>query len=295
MKKEIVKYILQFAEHNLDYLILRNYENLPVDEGHDIDFLIDASELPKTVNLVRGIKEDFKVRIFKRQQYFGLCGYVIVINETILHLDFFTQIQWNRFNFIPTKKALSRKKRYHDLWVISDVDLYYYCWVLYIRAGGNIKEKYRTNAYKWEDEFNQMKTINIRTKSHINNKLNLIKYYIKETTIRKTITNSIANITFKFWKLSSMDGRIYVSENLRVPEITTLRKYCSCNRYDILTSKDINFFSLLWMLYQEYSIGITPSVWKSLWWRRFIPTTYVITNVDDLGDAVSGIYRGVEL
>lgn len=295
MKNEIVKYILQFAEHNLDYLILRNYENLPDDEGHDIDFLINESELPKTQSLVHEIKVKFNTRIFKRQQYYGLCGYVIVIGDTILHLDFFTRIQWNRFNFILTKEALSRKKRYHDLWVISDEDLYYYCWVLYIRVGGHIKEKYRINAFKWEDELNQNMTINIRTLSPKKNKQNLIKHLIKETTIRKTIANTFANIAFKIWKLSSMDGRIYVLDNMDVSKIETLRKYCSCNRYDIVTSKDISFFPLLRMLYQEYSIGITPSVWITLWWRRLIPSTYIITNVVDLGDAVREIYRGVEL
>lgn len=295
MKKEIVKYIFQFAEQNLDYLILRNYENLPEDEGHDIDFLIEESELPKTVVLVRGLKETFKVRIFRRQQYYGLCGYVIVIGDTILHLDFFTIIQWNRFNFIPTKKALSHKKRYHDLWVISDEDLCYYCWVLYIRASGHIKDEYKNKATEWENNYNQIPNINIYTNSAKRNKIKLIRHLVKETGIRKTITNTFANIVFKIWKFSSMDGRIYVSENMRAPEIETLRKYCSCNLYDVDNIIEISFLSLLRMLYQEYSIGITPHVWDKLWWRRLIPSTYVITNVENIGDIVCGIYRGVEL
>lgn len=295
MKKEIVKYILQFAEQYLDYLILRNYENLPEDEGHDIDFLINEEELPKTRILVLEIKEKFKVRIFKRQQYYGLCGYVIVIDDTILHLDFFTRIQWDRFIFISTNDALSRKKRYHDLWVISDEDLYYYCWVLYIRAGGYIKEKYRVSAFKWEDDFNQMKTINIRTLSPRKNKLNLIRHLIKGTTITQTFNNTFANIVFKIWKLTSMDGRIYISEDMKAAKVETLRKYCSCNRYDVAVPQDINLFSLLRMLYQEYSIGITPSIWKTLWWRGLIPSTYILSAVEDLGDAVSGIYRGDEI
>ena len=294
MKKEIVNNILQFAEQKLDYLILRNYENLPDDEGHDIDILIDESELPKTLHLIHEIKEEFNVRIFKRQQYYGLCGYVIVIGDTILHLDFFTKIQWNRFNFIPTEKALSRKKRYKGLWVISDEDLCYYCWVLYIRAKGHIKEKYRMNAYRWEDEYNQNEKINIRLFSAKKNKHNLIKLLIRQTTLVKTIANTVENIVFKVWKISSMDGRLYVTDDVNNKNLVTLRKYCSCNQIDITLSKDLGFFSLIKSLYWEYSILVSPSIWGKKWWKIFVPSIYVINNTDNLGETVYNIYRGVE-
>lgn len=295
MKKEIVQYILQFAEQNLNYLILRNYENLPEDEGHDIDFLIEESDLPKSYRLVQEIKAIYHVRIFTRQQYYGLCGYVIVIDDTILHLDFFTKIQWNRFNYISTKDALSHKKRFRNLWVISDEDLYYYCWVLYIRANGHIKEKYRENAFRWEDEYNKNMYINIRSKSSINNKAYLIKLLIRQTGVFRTITNTFANICFKVWKLTSMDGRIYVTDDIHNKNLVTLRKYCSCNQKDIASLKEINIPSLIKLLYREYSILVSPSEWGKIWWTRYIPSPYIVNTVEDLDETVNNIYRGVEV
>lgn len=294
MKQKIVRYILDFAESRLDYLILRNYENLPEEEGHDIDLLIKDEELPITSELIKDIKDHFDVRIFKRQQYYGLCGFAIVVGETVLHLDFFTQVQWNRFSIIPTEVLLSRKKRYNgSLWVISDEDLSYYCWVMYIRSKGNIKDKYKKLAFDWGD--NHHPKINIRTGSANMNKFMLIKSLISQNSMRKTIINTLANIRFKIWKFSCMDGRIYVTTDLDNPIVQTARRYCSCNRFDVQYAKDLSWISTLRLLYQEYSIGISPEEWGKLWWHQFVPKIYVISQASNLIEVVRNIYRDVEI
>lgn len=296
MKSELVKYIFNYAEKNLNYLILRNYESLPEDEGHDIDFLIDESELYKKNLLISELKERFNIRVFKRQQYYGLCGYAIVIEgKTVLHLDFFTKIQWNRFNFIPTDEALKRKKRYKDcLWVIGDIDLCYYCWINYIRAKGNIKEKYRKLAFLYEEQYNKDKLIDVFNKSNEANKIALIHKLIKNTSFATVLKNTIANIWFKTWKLFYMDGRIYVTDDLDSQLLFAARRYCSCVMKDFEQAGDMHFLDVVKRLYLENSMVVSLSEWKKVKWRFLIPKTYVITDISDLGEIVCNIYRNVE-
>ena len=295
IKDRIVKDIFSFAENNLDYLILRNYEGLPEDEGHDIDLLVDTTELHKSDWLINQLKRNYKIRVFKREQYYGLRGYAIVIDNTVLHLDFFTIIQWNRFNFIPTKDALSRKKRFKDsYWVISDYDFDYYCWINYIRAKGNIKEKYAVRAFEWEDLYNKDKIIDIRNGNKDTNKRILIKQFYSTIEWWRPAYNTFRNVCFKIWKLGNMDGRFYVTDDLSNPIIKICRKYCCCNRFDVSDSDNLGFLKALKLIYLEYSIGMSPRKWNTLWWRHFIPSIYVFRNVSDLGETVSNIYRNNE-
>lgn len=295
LKDCIVKDIFSFAESNLNYLILRNYEGLPEDEGHDIDLLIDVSEIHKSDLLIEQLKLNYKIRVFKREQYYGLRGYAIVIGDTVLHLDFFTIIQWNRFNFIPTKDALSRKKRFKDsYWVISDYDLDYYCWINYIRAKGKVKEKYAVRAFEWEDKYNKDKTIDIRTGDKDKNKTLLIKKLYSSIEWWRPAYNTFRNICFKLWKTGNMDGRIYVTDDLDNAVIKTCRKYCCCNRIDIPDDKNIGLLTCFKLIYLEYSIGMSPKKWHSLWWRQFVPSVYLLKNVTDLESTVSNIYRNNE-
>lgn len=296
MKSEIVQHIFDYAENNLDYLILRNYENLPEDEGHDIDFLVDESELYKKDLLIKELKEKYNVRVYRRQQYYGLCGYAIVIeNQTILHLDFFTKIQWNRFNFIPTKDALQRRKRFKDcLWVIGERDLCYYCWVNYIRAKGKIKDKYKKYAFQYESQYNKDKMIDIVNKSADSNKRELIRVLVREATIIGAINNSIANVWFKVRKLFNMDGRIYITDEIDNKTLYTARRYCSCKIVDIKNVNDLHILNVIKRLYLENSILISPAEWNKFRWKFLIPGIYIIKDISDLNNIVRNIYRNVE-
>ena len=258
--------------------------------------MIDESELFKKDQLITELKEQFNILVFRRQQYCGLCGYAIVIEgKTVLHVDFFTRIQWNRFNFISTKDALQRKKRHKNcLWVIGDRDLSYYCWVNYIRAKGNIKDKYKKLAFQYEEQYNKDKSIDIINKSKECNKKTLIREFIRKTSVLMALKNTLANVWFKIWKFFYMDGRIYITEELDNQVLMTARKYCSCKMKDFMQSDDMHFFDVVKRLYYENSMVISPSEWEKVRWRFLIPKIYVIADISDLGEIVRNIYRNVE-
>lgn len=296
IKRCFVDYIFAFAEKYFDYLILRNYEKLPEEEGHDIDLLICEDELFKTDHLIKELHSHFVFRGFVRDDYYGLRSYSFVVGGTILHLDFFYKIQWNRYVFIDTKKALLRKERYkNSYWVLNKQDLQYYCWFNFVRSKGNLKEKYVIHANEWEVKYNKNKNIDIQKKSPRDNRRQLIINIIQEIGILQFILNSVHNINSKRRKLFRMDGRIYVMDDLNNPNVLAVRQFCCCKRTDINKCNELSPIKAFKLLYFEHSIGVSPKIWNKIWWHRFVPSVYVIYRSEDLGNMVYNIYRGVEI
>ena len=291
-KLQIVNFIFQFAESELNYLILRNYENLPEDEGHDIDLLIDKSELNKTDLLVAKLKEEYHIPVFKKECWYGLRGYVLIINNELLHLDFFYYVQWNRLNFFDTHEALSRKIRFKEkFWVINEKDLCYYCWCNYIIAKGKIKKtKYIDMALTWQRKYNTNPNIDIEKYNCNHNKKYLFIALCKKIPLRKIIINTIKNMWTKFIKIFSMDGRIYISDVQESKILETVRHNCFCNQMTNPANlpQPIQLFKLL---YKEYAILIKSSVWKNYKFKSIIPKKYVITDVDDIEYLVGDVFK----
>lgn len=293
IKLVIVKYILDYLEHNLDYLIMRNYESLPEDEGHDIDILIRSEDMHLAQKLIEELKSQFNVEIYLRDEYFGLCSYCALIHDTILHVDFFTGMYWNRTPLIPTEELLARKQRFKGgLWVINDTDLAYYCWVQYVRGEGAVKEKYVRNAHTWEEHLLREEAVDIRALTYAEKKKILRKRVFGKETATRRAYNKLCTICSRLGKIFHMDGRIYVSDDLTNPVIAAGRLFCSCSRKDIADTDSFGYIQCLRALFRECSVGISSAKWESLWWRRLIPSSYVFKNPDNLHVVLHNIFNG---
>lgn len=292
-KQNVVNCIFDFAERNLDYLILRNYENLPEDEGHDIDLLINDVELPKIDSLIKKLKDEYHVSAYLRDDFWGLHSFALVFDGTILHLDFFTRIQWNRFEFINTSEALLRKERFkNSYWVLNHKDYQYYCWFNYVRSLGKVKQKYKDKAILWETESNHDIRINILNKNAQKNRFVLLYTLIIKNGVVKTICNTLKNVVFKVVKFFKMDGRIYITKEIDNPIIVTARTFCSCKQKNIESIEDVSLISLLRGLYKDTSYGCSPVVWNQIWWRFIIPRKYILNDLSSLESIVNNIYCG---
>jgi hypothetical protein len=289
-KQKLVEFILNYMEDNFNYLILRNYENLPFDEGHDIDLLISNKELNKTNLLIQNIRSSFDVTIYKREKYYGLRGYVIIINGEILHLDFFYYIQWNRCLFLDTDTVLKNKVRFQEkYWIIDSNDLGYYCWINFIVNNGKIKEKYIRFALEWNrNNDNRPSNINIE-KNNNDNKKHLLCFFLRKTPLR-TIGGIIKNVLFKIKMLFNMDGRIYV-DNQYNSIIEKCSKFCACNQYVIKSATDIKILNILKMLYHETAIYIENKNFDKSYVIKFLLKKYIIYKPNNLETTIGNIYH----
>lgn len=293
MKHNIVHYIFEYAERHLNYLILRNYENLPEDEGHDIDLLIQEKEYPIARRLIQELKDHFNIPIFLHDDYFGLHSFCLIIGEAVLHLDFFTHIQWNRISFIPTDQALSRKQRFKDsYWVLSDADLEYYCWVNDVLAGGKVKEKYQKLALQWQMKQPSTECIDIRKGTPAKNRKMLMRRLCASISLLRLCFLSLSTLCFKAYKVTRMDGRIYIGEAPLSRPVETCRFYCSCKQIDIADDEPIGILQCFRLLYHERAVLISPAHWRTLWWRKLIPRIYTPSTDSSLEELIENIYRG---
>jgi|SaaInlV_120m_DNA_4_1040238.scaffolds.fasta_scaffold01234_9 hypothetical protein len=158
-KALVVKFIFEYLNENFDYLILRNYENLPEDEGHDIDILISQNEELKIYTLLKLIEEKFNINVYENNRYKNLRSSLLVMDDYILHLDFFLNIQWLNVPLFDTKELLEKKEKFKSFYILDNLSLEKYCWYLYIIRNEKVKEKYKKLAFSYEK--NKSKDIDI--------------------------------------------------------------------------------------------------------------------------------------
>lgn len=238
MKRQFVDFLFTYLESNFNYLILRNYENLPEDEGHDIDLLIDCDEEKKIEILLDLIRDKFEIKIFNNYRYDNLRSHIIVFENDILHLDFFTAVQWNRVNLFDTSNLLSRKVRFKDnYYVMNPIDFQKYCWFLFIIRRGNLKkDKYINGALNWtENPAKKNDRIDIKNRSFNKNKFLLFIFFLRKSPV-KFLLGSIKNIIFKVNKIVKPYGRIFDPES-NINTINMCVKFCFIGQKKFINSK----------------------------------------------------------
>ena len=119
LKNDFMDFLFTALNRDFRYLVLRNYEGLPYDEGHDIDLLISDAEKNKIAPLLQQLKTKFQVTVFHNYRYPGLFSNVIVFDDNIIHLDFFTNIRWKSVPLISTEAMLATRMLFNGIYVID--------------------------------------------------------------------------------------------------------------------------------------------------------------------------------
>jgi hypothetical protein len=107
----------EYLNANADYVVLRNYENLPYEYGNDIDFLIDEKNLQKSVDELEKIVSKYGFKISKIIYKFHYCGVLIDINGVLLRIDLFTGITKKWFFYGNTNFLLKNRLAYNNFYI----------------------------------------------------------------------------------------------------------------------------------------------------------------------------------
>lgn len=291
MKRDLILFILGYLEREFDYLILRNYEGLPEKEGHDIDVLIQISQSINVKNLLNELEHRYDIKIYKNYRYYCLMSHIIVFKNDILHLDFFTAIQWNRTKLFKTKDLLKDKQRFKNFWVLNTTDFNKYCWFLFlIRRGHLKKEKYLNAAFIHNDsDLQKMKFLDITKKSSIiNYSIFYLSFFTKNPIAFSFST--IKNFLFKVKKIFNLRGRIFLLKNESQNQDLCI-KFCFISSIRFIENKkDIfSFFKIYIALINETAVIISDDFLKNNQLIRFLFSNYFISLTDDLQKTVKSI------
>lgn len=244
-KTLVVEFILEYLNENFNYLILRNYEHLPEDEGHDIDILISQNEELKIYTLLHLIKEKFNIDIYLSDSYKNLRSSLLVMDDYILHLDFFFNIQWLNVPLFNTDELLKNKEKYKSFFILDSLSAEKHSWYLYIIRNGNVKEKYKKLALCYEK--NKAKDIDISLQD-MKRKQKLVLELLNKSYF-DFIMGVYTSISIKAKKLFNPYARIINIEKNGCKNLEIIREYIFIGskeyKTDVKLSEIVNIYLLL--------------------------------------------------
>jgi len=98
--KEILWLFQQYEELNIGYCILRNYESMPVIDGHDIDLIIKKEDWKNNKKIIRTMMHKFDLRMVKQimlpyaRRFYLLNKKYAAVLENQLILDYHLDEEW---------------------------------------------------------------------------------------------------------------------------------------------------------------------------------------------------------
>ncbi|KGK98085.1 hypothetical protein LI82_10120 [Methanococcoides methylutens] len=115
----IVNVFNELEKQKLPYIVLRNYENLPQDAGHDIDVLVGEEDLDRYSTLLceTAKKEGWCLVQYAKRYGFHSFTFVSTLGtkEMIsLKWDVWAPISWKGFTWIDTGVALKTRKAHQN-------------------------------------------------------------------------------------------------------------------------------------------------------------------------------------
>ena len=99
-----------WQQAGIDFLVLRNYENLPHFTTNDIDILVAPSQLHRAEQVLGITANAADYRLHNRAEFATLALYFSKKNSTAqAHFDLFTALKWRGFDFLSGEEFLGRK------------------------------------------------------------------------------------------------------------------------------------------------------------------------------------------
>ena len=99
--KFLVEMFSSLNKNNVDYLILRGYQNLPKSYSHDLDFSVkNKSELRLFFNVIKNLSYKYKFSISRDIVRVGLIKVLLNFKSEILKIDVFYTFQYAGLEYI---------------------------------------------------------------------------------------------------------------------------------------------------------------------------------------------------
>lgn len=207
----ITNFFSEVERNNIDYVVLRNYEELPEsNSSKDVDILIDEHNIEFANSILLHVASQLKYHLIWENKLDYLSGYAFgrQTNNTIetIKIDLFCGLKWRGLNYIDTNIIFNTKEKYHSLYVPNKSHEAFIMILYYILYAKNIKSKYFDNIYSCQNDIENFKKI---SNSTLGEELtNKILFKIESQQIKQLIANRneivIKTIDKNIMKLSSM-------------------------------------------------------------------------------------------
>lgn len=125
---------------DVEYLVLRNYENLPEYAGNDIDILVSNNKL--ALKALRQLLSNSNWRIIKRLYGYCFRGVILENGGKHLQIDFFEGLNKKWVPYVLTEDLFRYKKTYKNFYVVSDEHYIISVVIKELLTYGFVRDKY---------------------------------------------------------------------------------------------------------------------------------------------------------
>jgi len=134
----------RLEESGIDYLVLRNYEQLPESTSGDVDILVAESQLFEAEALLYITGNSLGWRVHHRAEFSPVSIFLSRFDGSeSVHIDLFKDLVWRGADILPAATVLARKRRYRNFYVPDPVDEAVLNLLTRLLYAGYIKDKYK--------------------------------------------------------------------------------------------------------------------------------------------------------
>lgn len=193
---EITWLFQKFNEMNIDYCILRNYEKLPVFDGHDLDVLVNKKSWVKIKKIIKQLNDDFHLFNYKHipMPYANRYYYNRADTNQNLIIDFHYNEQWMGAIYLYYSQI--PKRNFKNFIVAEHYIQPLLPFLNFYLSTGSINAKYYRSLHEYAIQ-------------HIDGLINILSYimpeYVKDDFIYLLINGKYKNDTYIVGKI-----RLYI-------------------------------------------------------------------------------------
>jgi thymidylate kinase len=130
---------------NINFVVLRNYKELPDCIGNDIDILVSNETLPFAEKILKTVSNKLGFKLHNRAEFSPVCLFVIHASTGYqIHFDLFTSLQWRFFDILIPDQVLRNRSMCEGIPIphsLHEATLNLLTTLLY---QGHIKDKYKS-------------------------------------------------------------------------------------------------------------------------------------------------------
>lgn len=135
-----------WRREHINFLVLRNYEELPHYTSNDIDILVRPSQRWRAERALVAAARACGYRLHNRAEFATLALYLSKPGTTRqAHFDLFTRLTWRGFKFVESRDLLRRKIQRGAFFIPHPADEAVINLLAYAIYSGRLKEKYKTS------------------------------------------------------------------------------------------------------------------------------------------------------
>lgn len=136
-----------FDEENISFLVLRNYDLLPISFGNDIDLLVLPSQVKKTREVIGRVASVNNFSLTKERMRFNFQSLELHSNsnsQSIIKIDIFSGLTKGWVTYMSVDEILD-KKIIRECFYIPTIEIEIYCLILKeMYMYGNVRGKYKS-------------------------------------------------------------------------------------------------------------------------------------------------------